>query len=168
MYITTNTEDFTKCLLHSLQIYTTDQLHMKYIAKQLNIKIKKWEFSSEAVMRNKKAIIFLKEDLSSPKMRMDFSHELAHVLRHAGNQTYMPLDFIRYQEWDARSFSYHLCVPTFMLSEMELPFHWREAAELVADTFNVTIPFASERLRRYENQIIDSRNYEKGNNLYHY
>nr|WGD70050.1 ImmA/IrrE family metallo-endopeptidase [Bacillus subtilis] len=73
----------------------------------------------------------------------DFVHELAHVLKHAGNQFNMNRMFRELQEYQANSFMYHFCVPTFMLEKISLLKRMQsEAIKLIGDTFNVTYPFA--------------------------
>ncbi|QTD43358.1 hypothetical protein J3U78_08020 [Sporosarcina sp. Te-1] len=42
--------------------------------------------------------IFLNKDLSRPELQEDFSHELFHVLHHAGDQRKMHPLFIELQE----------------------------------------------------------------------
>ncbi len=57
--------------------------------------------------------------------------------------------FRQLQEYQANSFMYHFCVPTFMLEKISLPRMQSEAIKLIGDTFNVTYPFAAQRLEMY-------------------
>lgn len=72
----------------------------------------------------------------------DFVHELAHVLKYAENPFNMNRMTRELQEYQANSFMYHFCVPTFMLEKLSLPRMQSEAIKLIGDTFNVTYPFA--------------------------
>ncbi|MFC7061651.1 ImmA/IrrE family metallo-endopeptidase [Halobacillus seohaensis] len=162
-YYTTNVEDFVRDIYYGLEIDHPDQLIIEEIARKLDIYVVYWDKDSQVINWDNEANIFLNRDLSTRSTWQQFAHELCHPKRHAGNQSVMPLEFIHYQEWDAHSFSLHFCIPTFMLLKMELPFNRRHAVKQVADTFNVTIPFASQRLYKYENQWIGSLNH----NMYH-
>ncbi|MFE0508100.1 ImmA/IrrE family metallo-endopeptidase [Peribacillus butanolivorans] len=46
----------------------------------------------------------------SVRIPQEFAHELCHILRHDGNQIYMPKMFIKLQENQANYFTYHFCI----------------------------------------------------------
>ncbi|MCM3790319.1 ImmA/IrrE family metallo-endopeptidase [Domibacillus indicus] len=50
----------------------------------------------------------------------EFAQEVCHLLRHSGNQTVPPFPFVQLQEWQAGTFTLHLCMPTFMLEKLML------------------------------------------------
>ena len=83
----------------------------------------------------------------------DFGHELCHVLWHTGNQLVMPPLYRDYQEWKAFNFGMHVCVPTFMLDDMNFPRDFGGAVSLIQETFNVTYDFAEMRLEQWRQQI---------------
>lgn len=93
--------------------------------------------------------IFLNENQSRQKVLQDFAHELGHILRHEGHQQAMFEQFRIYQEWQAKQFAYHFCIPTFLLNELELPQLRCEAVWVIAKTFNVELTFAAERLEKW-------------------
>ncbi len=92
----------------------------------------------------------------------DFVHELGHVIKHCGNQFNMNRMFRQLQEYQANSFMYHFCVPTFMLENISLPRMQSEAIKLIGDTFNVTYPFAAKRLEMYKRKLFSEKLYLVG------
>ncbi|MEM1506135.1 hypothetical protein RG959_22360 [Domibacillus sp. 8LH] len=48
----------------------------------------------------------------------------------------------------------HLCMPTFMLEKLDLPFDKRLAVNKAAELFNVEYSFAEERLALWEIQMM--------------
>ncbi|ALX47483.1 ImmA/IrrE family metallo-endopeptidase [Lentibacillus amyloliquefaciens] len=100
--------------------------------------------------------IFLNPQLSKEKKKELFAHELSHDLYHVGLQINMPMDFRNLQEWQARNFALHFCIPTFMLKKMELPNNRAAASAKIAETFHVTYPFAYKRLKQYEKRIVEA------------
>lgn len=65
----------------------------------------------------------------------------------------MPKAFRLKQEYQARNFALHFCIPTFMLRKINLPSERNHAIAVIADTFEVTNSFAAARLDHYEKQI---------------
>lgn len=58
--------------------------------------------------------------------------------------------FRELQEFQAKQFMYHFCVPTFMLLQMTLPNLRQQAILHIAQTFHVTRDFAEKRLALFE------------------
>ncbi len=98
--------------------------------------------------------------LSKQEQWQDFAHELCHVVKHYGNQFDMHRLFRELQEYQANSFMYHFCVPTFMLENLSLPSLQSEAIKLIGDTFNVTYSFAATRLEMFRRKSIAFALYE--------
>ncbi|WP_082087899.1 ImmA/IrrE family metallo-endopeptidase [Domibacillus indicus] len=98
-------------------------------------------------------IILLNESLSPSLQWQEFAHELAHILRHVGNQYILPKDFRMLQEWQASHFALYFCIPGFMLQNIELPSSKQEAILKVMDVFHVTPSFAAARLDQWVNHI---------------
>ena len=61
----------------------------------------------------------------------------------------MPTTFINLQEWQAKQFAYHFCVPTFMLDDLE-----EVTVYEIMNQFNVDEEFAVRRLEMYQNKIL--------------
>ncbi|WP_234541377.1 tyrosine-type recombinase/integrase [Paenibacillus pseudetheri] len=65
-----------------------------------------------------------------------FFHELCHVIRHSGDQRWMPDLFREAQEIDADRFALYATIPFFMLDQITLPIHRSEAISLLALEFH--------------------------------
>ncbi|WP_023990552.1 ImmA/IrrE family metallo-endopeptidase [Paenibacillus polymyxa] len=102
--------------------------------------------------------VLLDNRLPLKEQRIEFLHEVSHLLRHAGNQTIMPKAFIELQEADADQFVLYASMPFFMLSRLKLPALYNDALLYLSDIFEVPIYLARKRLnqimrRNYEGQI---------------
>ncbi|AOK91970.1 ImmA/IrrE family metallo-endopeptidase [Paenibacillus polymyxa] len=102
--------------------------------------------------------ILLDNRLPQKEQRIEFLHEVSHLLRHAGNQTVMPKEFVELQEADADQFVLYASMPFFMLSRLKFPTLFNDALLYLSDTFEVPIYLARKRLnqimrRNYEGQI---------------
>ncbi|GAA0490988.1 hypothetical protein GCM10008986_16300 [Salinibacillus aidingensis] len=142
------TEKYVKHFYLSQKITHPTQLSINKLLETLPVKVNFWDFTSEAISRNEKYIIFLNINTSIQKQWQDFGHELCHVLWHVGHQLQMPFPFRQLQEWQANYFSYHFCVPTFMLEGLtELNIY------KIMKLFNVEYGFAARRLEMYQNKF---------------
>jgi Zn-dependent peptidase ImmA (M78 family) len=157
-------EDWIKNFYYSIDIYHAHQLDFLDIAARLGLVVSFEEMSS----RFYDGEIIIEDRLSSQEQWQDFAHELCHVLRHAGNQIYMPKMFLELQENQAIYFAYHFCIPTFMLLKLEMPNHRNQAIYYLANTFNVTNKFASQRFDQYQNQIHTSHLVAENSKMYTY
>lgn len=152
MFYYTRTEDYVKQLLLKLNINQPSDLTIDKISNALRVPVYYWEFSSETVYRNGKCLIFLQATNSEQVQWQEFSHEIAHFLWHTGRQEFLPPTFIELQEWQANYFSYHLCVPTFMLERVKT----KITPKHVMNLFNVEYEFACKRLEMYRNKWLAS------------
>lgn len=145
-------EQFVHQLFDILAISQPDQLNITAISALAKISVKYWDFSSEAVSYKGKRMIFINEALSVQKKWQEFAHELYHLLGHVGNQNkYMHRLFMTHQEKQAEYFSYHFCVPTFMLQQLK-----GVDVYVIMRLFNVEFDFAMRRLEMYQNKILSS------------
>ncbi|UOQ95548.1 ImmA/IrrE family metallo-endopeptidase [Halobacillus shinanisalinarum] len=156
MYHYTPLESYMREFLLFLSIQTPNQLTIDHIMERLNIHVHYWNDKSEAMIYKGKKRMFINKQLSNEERWQIFGHELCHIMMHHGSQFNMPASFLAYQEWKADNFALHVCVPTFMLLQMDLPFRKPQAIYEVASTFGVTPQFASRRLEHLENQYIGS------------
>ncbi|MEM1503742.1 ImmA/IrrE family metallo-endopeptidase [Domibacillus sp. 8LH] len=99
-------------------------------------------------------LILLNENLCEAKQLQEFAHEVCHLLRQSGNHTVLPFPFVQLQEWQAKTFTLHFCMPTFMLEKLDMPFDKRLAVNKAAHLFNVEYSFAEERLSLWEIQMM--------------
>jgi|SRR5579875_2600970 len=148
-YIYTPIEDYIKKLYHHLSIHVPEQIDIIEMAAKLDIQLYFEGVTSKAIGLNSENCIFIDNRLSPQQQWQDFGHELCHLLMHAGNQLNLPIEFIKYQEHKAKNFSYHFCIPTFILEQLELPLRETEAIEVIARTFNTENDFAKTRLKNW-------------------
>lgn len=148
-YIYSTIENAIRKLLISLSIETPEQLDMFEIARKLNVNLYFIDGICEANTLGAQNNIFINENLCLEKKRQSFAHELGHILLHDGYQLRLKDSFVDYQEWKANSFMYHFCVPTFMLEQIQFPRLFKQAAWLIAETFNVELHFAAIRLKQW-------------------
>ena len=143
------TEKYVYSLLKSLSITRADQLGITSVSELTKTPVLYWEFSSEAVIYEDRHKIFLNKNLSKQKQWQEFGHEFNHVVGHAGSQSRnMNKYFYQLQEWQANYFSYHFCVPTFMLDQLK-----EVSVCEIMELFNVEEEFAYRRLEMYQNKV---------------
>ncbi|ALX49705.1 terminase [Lentibacillus amyloliquefaciens] len=140
----THLEDFITNLYSKLQIHEPYQLDMFTIAKKLNIDI----VYRKTSFRLGNDIVLIKS--TKQKEWQNFGHELEHSLQHVGQQLNMHYLFRDLQEYQARRFAYHFCVPTFMLQQ----YNDLTVCD-VMNLFNVEYGFALKRLEMYERKLLD-------------
>ncbi|MDA7028577.1 ImmA/IrrE family metallo-endopeptidase, partial [Bacillus sp. CLL-7-23] len=143
-----------------LNIIEPEQINMDKIAESFNIYLHFEDVNSRMFCFNGYYSIVLDNKLSPEEQWQDFGHELCHVLKHSGDQFKMSFMFRQLQEFQANSFMYHFCVPTFMLENIKLPQLKSEAIKLIGDTFNVTYPFSAKRLEMYRRKQFSFAWYE--------
>lgn len=136
-------EDFINDLYQSLSINEPSQLDIDYIAKKLDLRV----YYGKRDFKFGKNIVIKK----STKQRewQKFGHEIAHILRHIGTHLSMHPLFIELQEYQAKYFSYHFCVPTFMLRKLK-----EVTVDVIMELFNVEEEFAIRRLEMYKNKLM--------------
>lgn len=155
-YQMSHLEDFVKGLYTSIGIEKPSQLNIFEITYKLNIWLYYSNSNSRALNRNGLYSINIDQRVSKERQWEDFGHELAHLLRDAGNQLRLPDHMIHYQEAKADVFALELCVPTFMLLDISLPIIRNEAVNLIVETFNVSPVSAEKKLSRFENRKFQS------------
>ncbi|WEA46855.1 ImmA/IrrE family metallo-endopeptidase [Priestia aryabhattai] len=148
-YYTSLLEDWIEQLYQQIGIYHPEQLDYRSIAKKLNIKLKFTDMSSRLF----KGSIIIDSRLTPEEQFEDFAHEACHSLRHAGNHMIINDLFLDLQEFQAKHFIFHFCVPTFMLRNLNFHRSRKETIYLIANTFGVTNSLAERRLELYENKI---------------
>lgn len=151
-------EFFANRLLARMSITQPNQLNIPTISALTRTPVEYWEFGSEAVRYRGKRWIFLNEDLPERQMWQQFAHELYHALGHSGNQSngVHPLHIDR-QENQANYFSYHFCVPSFMLEKLK-----GVDVHVITRVFNVEYDFAYRRFEMYQSKIISGKENENG------
>lgn len=149
-YFLTHLEEDIKRLYAQLQISGPAYVDMHRIAAEFHVWVHYEDTGSMMVKHQGLYSIILNRALSPEEQWQDFAHELCHVLKHTGNHFKMHKLFRELQEFQAKQFMYHFCVPTFMLLQMKLPNLRQQATLQIAQTFHVTWAFAEKRLALFE------------------
>lgn len=144
----THLEDYIFKLYKSLSINKPEQLIKEDIAKKLKLEIC---YRSKGVLCDD-SIILVKS--TQRKEWMMFGHEMCHYLRHTGMQLIMHPLFRQLQEYQASYFTYHFCVPTFMLEDLK-----GVTAYDVMNLFNVDYDFAVRRWEMYQSKMFYRSDY---------
>ena len=146
------TELYVKRFYQSINIFHPHQLTICKISSKLNLSIVYWPHSSEIALYNSTYKMFINEKLNNQQRWQEFGHEIGHHL-HEGSQTNMDNLFLNYQESQAEYFSYHFCVPTFMLANLK-----EVSVDVITNLFNVEYDFAIRRLEMYQSKLLSRRN----------
>lgn len=139
----THLEEVIYKLYKSIGIMIPEKLDMHLIAKRLGIKI---TYEEEKIFRCDDEISLTRG--TKIEEWLSFAHELGHYLRHAGMQLAMHPLFRQLQEYQASSFTYHFCVPTFMLDNLK-----EVTIRGIMNLFNVDYDFACKRLEMYQSKM---------------
>lgn len=152
-YTKTHLEDFVEALYNRIDITKPEQLDPEIISARLGITLDYVRGPSKSVYAAGIVVIVLNNELPPALQWQDFAHELAHVLRHTGNQHLLPPSFKQFQEWQADHFASHFCVPTFMLEQLNLPWDRKEAIAMIAEQFGVMPWFAAASVNQWFNRF---------------
>ncbi|PAD73702.1 ImmA/IrrE family metallo-endopeptidase [Paenibacillus campinasensis] len=162
-YVKTHLEDFIEDVYLKAGILTPDQLTIDEVSYRLNIWVHYAKVSSRALESAQGMYsMFLDNRLTPMRQKLDFFHELCHLLRHAGNQMLMPRSFTQAQEYEADMFVMYATMPYFMLTELDIPTIHNDATNYISTMFNVPWQLAKRRvdqiLRRHFEGKLMSRN----------
>ncbi|WP_052675983.1 ImmA/IrrE family metallo-endopeptidase [Paenibacillus sp. IHBB 10380] len=103
---------------------------------------------------NERRVIFLNKKDSNISSRLNFFHELCHVIRHFGDQRNMPKLFKEAQEAEAQQFVFYAAIPFFMLQNLPIPDRRGEAIQYIAKIFHVTPKFSKQRLDQIDRRVL--------------
>ncbi|MFY0545502.1 ImmA/IrrE family metallo-endopeptidase [Brevibacillus sp. H7] len=102
--------------------------------------------------------IVLDKSLTAMQQRLDFFHELGHLLRgHAGDQTELPDLFSGLQEEQADHFAKYALMPYQMIQNLDFPEYERDVPYLLSSEFRVPIDLAKERWDQIKRRISAGR-----------
>jgi Zn-dependent peptidase ImmA (M78 family) len=102
-------------------------------------------------------LIFLHIHLDRLTQRLAFFHELSHPALHSGNQRQLPPSFVSLQETQAGLFQQYSAMPIHMLKPFAQLQQQPHFFRLLAETFDVPVTFAQERLERIARRISQER-----------
>ncbi|MDF9844474.1 MULTISPECIES: ImmA/IrrE family metallo-endopeptidase [unclassified Paenibacillus] len=158
-YKKTLLEQFIETLYIEDHIFAPEHITLQRLAEALDVYVQYSPISSRAYESDSGVrCILIDSRLSPMKQRLDFLHELCHILRHAGNQLVMPVLFIKAQERDAEHFVLYASMPYFMIQSQQLPGDYNQTIQLISDTFGVPKELAKIRFdqilrREYEGEL---------------
>ena len=144
-----NTETFIAKFYRSIDIIDPLLLSKKLIIDHLNIRLYYWNHSSAIVRRNGKYHLFINESLTTRQQWQDFGHEMYHYFFDETRYDLLYESFGDYGETKADYFSYHFCVPTFMLMQLK-----EVSVDVITRLFNVEYEFALRRLEMYQGKLM--------------
>lgn len=102
-------------------------------------------------------VVFLNEQHGHFLNRMNFFHEAGHIVRHEGDQRRMPKLFKDAQEAEAEAFALYAAIPFYILRQLDLPNHRREAIDYIARVFKVPLKFAGKRVDQIQRRILQAQ-----------
>lgn len=122
-YQMTVLEKWTEDLYKRLNLHQPSQISISYIAERLNIWVHYLDVRSKSIEASAGMYsLFIDNRLPANLQRLEFLHELCHLLRHGSdNQTLMPEHFTRAQEDESERFILYAATPCSMISRMTLP-----------------------------------------------
>lgn len=145
VYTCNNSEDYVNKMYQAIGIHHPHQLDFEEIASRNGLSL---YYRATTSMSFEDAIL-LDERLSDEQKWQAFGHELCHALWHAGGQIAMPMSWEVYQEAKADNFALYVCIPTFMLLNMNLPRYENQAVWMIQEAFGVEKDFAEKRLHQF-------------------
>ncbi len=154
-YQMTILEEFVEATYKRVNITNPLQITVNELSQRLNV----WVHMSDVKSRALEAVpgmysMFLDSRLDPDQQRLDFLHELCHLLRHAGNQMTMPESFTRMQEIEAEQFVLYAAMPFSMISKLEIPDRSSLAIAYLAETFSVPAELAERRLDQLQRRTL--------------
>jgi len=120
------------------------------IVDHLGIKLIYWKNTSSIAKYKGNYYLFLNEMLTEQQQWQEFGHEMYHYF--FDNEEYC-YSYSIYGESKADYFSYHFCIPSFMLNSFK-----EVSVYDVMELFNVEYDFAFRRLEMYKHRLINRRN----------
>ncbi|MCI2254213.1 ImmA/IrrE family metallo-endopeptidase [Domibacillus sp. PGB-M46] len=97
-YTKTHLEEFVEALYMKIGVSRPAELDIELIAARIGIIVEYIPGPSKGVEVGSRSIIMLNNSLPPTLQWQDFAHEIAHILRHSGNQYILPHDFRMLQE----------------------------------------------------------------------
>ncbi|MBU5673192.1 ImmA/IrrE family metallo-endopeptidase [Paenibacillus brevis] len=156
-YQMTILEEFLESTYEAAGITYPHQITVEEISQRLNV----WLHYRPVTSRAMEAAggmysMFLDERLPPDQQRMEFLHELCHLLRHAGNQITLPEQFTQMQEAEAEHFVLYAAMPFSMIQGLELPDRHSVAVSILVETFSVPAAFAERRLDQLQRRVLQN------------
>ncbi|MCI1859308.1 MAG: ImmA/IrrE family metallo-endopeptidase [Sporolactobacillus sp.] len=146
--------------LTAADILYPDQLEPEHVAEAFGVDYSLWNGITFSYRVNPDGQLYIVDNAktSNPERRFHFFHELAHALRHAGDQRDMVETFRQAQEWDANLCAMYAAVPFHMI-DFSRPYN----VQSIMETFTVTKSMATKRIHDIRAKIYweSRRQYEE-------
>ncbi|ASA23511.1 ImmA/IrrE family metallo-endopeptidase [Paenibacillus donghaensis] len=157
-YQMTVLEKWTEDLYKRMHLNQPSQINISYISDRLNIWVHYLDVRSKCIEASAGMYsMFIDNRLPSSLQRLEFLHELCHLLRHAGEDTLMPERFTSSQEDESERFILYAAMPYSMISRMPLPELREEAIQQVAAEFQVPVELALQRIDQIQRRILQGQ-----------
>ena len=144
------TERFVMRFYQNIDVHEPFLLSKEMIVDCLGIKLIYWKNTSSIARYKGNYYLFLNENLTEQRQWQEFGHEMYHYF--FDNEEYR-YSYSIYGESKADYFSYHFCIPSFMLDSFN-----EVSVYDVMELFNVEYDFAFRRLEMYKHKVLNRRN----------
>lgn len=150
-YNPTDLEIYVENLYKSIGIRDASDLCIENVATGLNIEIVYMEYApNRAIYDDDFCVIFLNP--KKPNMKDIFFHEIAHPLRHYGDQESMNIGSLdELQEIQANQFQLYAAIPFFLIAEF--PEKEIDFVHYLSKTFDVSYSLAYKRVKQIKRRI---------------
>lgn len=154
-YHMTILEEFLETTYATAGVIYPHQITVQELAWRLKVWLHYEPVSSRALEATSGMYsMFIDSRLTPNQQRIDFFHELCHLLRHVGNQMTMPQEFTKMQEIEAEHFVLYAVMPFSMISRIGLPDQRTFAINTLMEIFNVPIDLAEKRLDQIQRRCL--------------
>jgi Zn-dependent peptidase ImmA (M78 family) len=157
-YQMTALEKWTEDLYQRIGVRQPSDISIGFIAERLNIWIHYLDVRSKSIEASAGMYsMFIDNRLPPELQRLEFLHELCHLLRHAGKNTLMPEHYTQAQEDESERFILYAAMPYSMISPRTLPELREDAVAELARTFRVPTELALQRIDQIQRRIFQGQ-----------
>jgi len=157
-YQMTALEKWTEDLYARIGIKEPAQISIGYISERLNIVLHYLDVGSKGIEASAGMYsMFMDNRLPADMQRLEFLHELCHLLRHAGPRNLMPGQYSQVQEDEADRFILYAAMPYSMISTRTLPELRGDAASFLASEFRVPSELAVQRIDQIQRRVFQGQ-----------
>ncbi|MBT2293432.1 ImmA/IrrE family metallo-endopeptidase [Paenibacillus albidus] len=157
-YQMTVLEKWTEDLYKRLSISHPSQISIEHISERLNIWVHYLDVRSKGIEATAGMYsMFIDNRLPASLQRLEFLHELCHLLRHAGSHSLMPERFTQEQEDESDRFILYAAMPYSMVSRMKLPELREDAIPYLAEAFQVPTELAMQRIDQIQRRVFQGQ-----------
>ncbi|MBW4080041.1 ImmA/IrrE family metallo-endopeptidase [Paenibacillus sp. S150] len=157
-YQMTALEKWTEDLYERLEIRKPEQISIGHVAERLNIWVHYLDVRSKGIEASAGMYtMFIDSRLPAELQRLEFLHELCHLLRHAGSHTLMPEHYTQAERDESERFILYAAMPYSMISRMDLPELREDAIHELAAAFQVPGELALQRIDQIQRRVFQGQ-----------